>query len=163
MRCWRKFPLLELSRDPNSPGLIVCEQDKDELDPYRLPPKNPDNITLPFYSPDSPITDDDRRIAVVANAFGLNIREVAGGSPISMTATDGVLIVDTSISGATLVTLPLAPADGRIVIIKALGTIDIGVNEITLQSNINGQATLVMSASYMSVQLTYFQGTWYTV
>lgn len=60
MRCWRKFPLGELCRDPNSPGLIVCEQDKDKLDPYRLPPKNPDDITLPLYSPDSPITDDDR-------------------------------------------------------------------------------------------------------
>lgn len=163
MRCWRKFPLAELSRDPNSPGLIVCEQDKDALDPYRLPPRNPDDITLPFYSPDSPITDDDRRIAEVTTAFGLHIREEAGGQSIQMTALDGVLIIDTSISGATTVTLPLAPADGRLVIVKALGTIDIGINEITLQSNINGQATLVMSASYMSVQLTYFQGIWYTV
>lgn len=162
MRCWRKFPLFELSRDPNSPGLIVCAQDKDELDPYRLPPKNPDDITLPFYSPDSPITDDDRGELEVPVDCTLNVREEAGGQSIQMTATDGMLIIDTSISGSTTITLPLAPVNGRTVIIKSLGTIDIGVNEITIQTNINGQSTLTMSAPYMSVQLTYFEGTWYT-
>jgi hypothetical protein len=46
----------QLFSDPNSPGLRVCKEDLDELDPYRLPPRQPDNITLPFVRPDLPLT-----------------------------------------------------------------------------------------------------------
>ena len=51
-RCSRKFLLAELSPDPNFPGLMVCEADKDEYDPYLLPPRRPDQIVLPFNRPD---------------------------------------------------------------------------------------------------------------
>jgi hypothetical protein len=44
--------------DPNSPGLRVCREDLDQLDPYRLPPRQPDTITLPFVRPDTPIGTD---------------------------------------------------------------------------------------------------------
>jgi hypothetical protein len=44
-----------LMSDPNSPGLRVCKEDLDQLDPYRLPPRQPDTITLPFVRPDAPI------------------------------------------------------------------------------------------------------------
>ena len=54
-RCSRKFPLAELSQDPNYPGLMVCEADRDEYDPYRLAPRRPDQIVLPFNRPDTPI------------------------------------------------------------------------------------------------------------
>lgn len=54
-RCSRKFPLGELSEDPNYPGLMVCKEDKDQYDPYRLAPRSPDQITLPFYRPDLPL------------------------------------------------------------------------------------------------------------
>jgi hypothetical protein len=47
--------LTELMSDPNSPGLRVCKEDLDQLDPYRLPPRQPDTITLPFVRPDAPI------------------------------------------------------------------------------------------------------------
>ena len=57
-RCSRKMSLDELFSDPNSPGLRVCREDLDNLDPYRLPPRQPDNITLPFVRPDSPLTTD---------------------------------------------------------------------------------------------------------
>jgi hypothetical protein len=57
-RCSRKFSLTELMSDPNSPGLRVCREDLDELDPYRLPPRQPDTITLPFVRPDTPIGTD---------------------------------------------------------------------------------------------------------
>ena len=56
-RCSRKFPIVELSSDPNSPGLMVCDDDKDVLDPYRLPARQTEDITLPFYRPDLPLTD----------------------------------------------------------------------------------------------------------
>lgn len=51
-RCSRKFPLAELLPDPNSPGLRVCVEDRDQFDPYRLAPVRPDKITLPFVRPD---------------------------------------------------------------------------------------------------------------
>lgn len=54
-RCHRKFPLGELHPDPNSPGLRVCRKDMDQFDPYRLPARQPDQITLPFVRPDEPL------------------------------------------------------------------------------------------------------------
>ncbi len=55
-RCSRKFPLEELMPDPNYPGLRVCKADLDELDPYRLPARQTERITLPFVRPDTPLT-----------------------------------------------------------------------------------------------------------
>ena len=52
-RCSRKFLLAELSPDPNSPGLMVCKEDLDDYDPYRLAPRAPDQIVLPFTRPDT--------------------------------------------------------------------------------------------------------------
>lgn len=54
-RCNRRFPLHELIQDGNLPGLRVCKDDWDTLDPYRLPPRQPDNLVLPFVRPDVPI------------------------------------------------------------------------------------------------------------
>jgi hypothetical protein len=54
-RCSIKMPLADLLPDPNSPGLLVCEKDRDQYDPYRLPARQPDNIVLPFTRPDTPI------------------------------------------------------------------------------------------------------------
>lgn len=54
-RCNRRFPLHELIEDGNLPGLRVCREDWDELDPYRLPARQTENITLPFVRPDVPI------------------------------------------------------------------------------------------------------------
>jgi hypothetical protein len=74
-RCSRKMSLDELFSDPNSPGLRVCREDLDQLDPYRLPPRQPDNITLPFVRPDSPlntdpaglVTEDDNSFLIGSN------------------------------------------------------------------------------------------------
>lgn len=54
-RCSRKFPLARLRPDPNSPGLMVCEADADEYDPYRLPARQAEDVTLPFTRPDVPL------------------------------------------------------------------------------------------------------------
>lgn len=54
-RCRRKFPLAELMPDRNSPGLKVCKDDLDDLDPYRLAPRAPDMINLLFVRPDENI------------------------------------------------------------------------------------------------------------
>ncbi len=54
-RCSRKFPLHMLHPDMNFPGLRVCEADRDDFDPYRLPARQTENITLPFMRTDMPI------------------------------------------------------------------------------------------------------------
>jgi hypothetical protein len=50
-RCHFKFSLEDLMPDGNAPGLRVCKRCCDVLDPYRLPARQPDDITLPFYRP----------------------------------------------------------------------------------------------------------------
>ena len=54
-RCSRKFPLGELMPDPNYPGLRVCRADRDDYDPYRLPARQPETISLRFPRPDTPL------------------------------------------------------------------------------------------------------------
>ena len=54
-RCSRKFPIGELASDPNYPGLKVCKDDTDDYDPYRLPARQPEKISLLFARPDTPI------------------------------------------------------------------------------------------------------------
>jgi hypothetical protein len=55
-RCKQKFPIGDLRPDANSPGLKVCKKDWDSLDPYRLPPRQPENIVLEFARPDVDIS-----------------------------------------------------------------------------------------------------------
>lgn len=67
-RCSLKFPLVELHPDPNTPGLMVCGTPgamtgkgtwsggygcADMLDPYRLPPREVEDITLEYPRPDT--------------------------------------------------------------------------------------------------------------
>lgn len=54
-RCSRKLPLAELSPDPNYPNLMVCREDSDDYDPYRLAPRAEDQVALPFNRPDLPV------------------------------------------------------------------------------------------------------------
>lgn len=56
-RCGEKFSRDDLHPDPNSPGLYVCDDDMDELDPYRLAPRETENITMEWCRPDAPITE----------------------------------------------------------------------------------------------------------
>jgi len=55
-RCKVKYPIVDLHPDRNSPGLLVCDECNDELDPYRLPPRGPDNIILRNIRPDVDIS-----------------------------------------------------------------------------------------------------------
>jgi hypothetical protein len=84
-RCSCKFSLEDLYSDPNSPGLKVCRDDIDQYDPYRLPPRQPDDLTLPFYRPDEPL-DAGGPIPNTTSLFGVrateggNLRVTAGGN-----------------------------------------------------------------------------------
>lgn len=51
-RCSRKFAYVDLMPDPNFPGMRVCKDDLDNFDPWRLPARQTENITLRFPRPD---------------------------------------------------------------------------------------------------------------
>jgi hypothetical protein len=52
-RCRMKRAIDEAQPDPNFPGLSVCRQNcADEKDPYRLPARKTEKITLKFPRPD---------------------------------------------------------------------------------------------------------------
>lgn len=62
-RCRMKRPHAELSKDPNFPGLMVCEQGcKDQFDPYRLPARKTERITIRFPRPDANVAVDPNDI-----------------------------------------------------------------------------------------------------
>ena len=54
-RCKTKVPWGKLRPDANSPGLMVCEECWDSLDPYRLPARQGEVITMKWTRPDTPI------------------------------------------------------------------------------------------------------------
>ena len=54
-RCSRKMSLDDLYPDPNYPGLYVCSDDLDRLDPWRLAARETESIVLDHPRPDTPI------------------------------------------------------------------------------------------------------------
>lgn len=73
-RCSAKLPLRFLQSDPNSPGLMVCPDDIDVLDPWRLPARETEDINLPFVRPDTKIDVPpalaNQDSSLIANQFG---------------------------------------------------------------------------------------------
>ncbi len=51
-RCKFRFFLDELFDDIDNPGLKVCRKDRDNLSPYKLPQREPEDISLPFMRPE---------------------------------------------------------------------------------------------------------------
>lgn len=51
-RCNRRFAYVDLMPDPNFPGMRVCKDDLDNFDPWRLPARQTENISLRFPRPD---------------------------------------------------------------------------------------------------------------
>jgi hypothetical protein len=59
-RCKMKRAIIEAMPDPNFPGLKVCQQGcADEKDPYRLPARKTERITLQFPRPDVSVATND--------------------------------------------------------------------------------------------------------
>lgn len=71
-RCKMKRSLTQLVSDPNAPGLRVC-QDRcvDLFDPWRLPARATENITLRYPRPDVPLTVDDVGVTYLGTEFGV--------------------------------------------------------------------------------------------
>lgn len=57
-RCGLKYPYKELIEDGNIKGLYVCNEGcRDDIDPYKLPPRGPDNFVLHHPRPDAPLNN----------------------------------------------------------------------------------------------------------
>lgn len=57
-RCKMKRAIIESMPDPNFPGLKVCQQGcADNKDPYRLPARKTERITLQYPRPDVSLDD----------------------------------------------------------------------------------------------------------
>lgn len=54
-RCKFKAAWSDLIQDPNSPGLRVHAACADQFDPYRLPARQSEIITMPWTRPDTPL------------------------------------------------------------------------------------------------------------
>lgn len=62
-RCKMKRPHAVLRSDPNFPGLQVCNEGcADEFDPYRLPARKTERITIRFPRPDLSVAVDPNNI-----------------------------------------------------------------------------------------------------
>jgi len=77
-RCSRKFAYTELYPDPNFPGMRVCKVDLDNFDPWRLPARKTENITLRFPRPDvsvatGPIGGDELQTQGAPNEEGNSV------------------------------------------------------------------------------------------
>jgi hypothetical protein len=72
-RCSRKMPYDMVSPDPNYPGLFVCDDDLDELDPWRLPSRETENISLDHPRPDLTLTPGPMNVPVAPLQEVLNI------------------------------------------------------------------------------------------
>lgn len=72
-RCSCKFPYTALSPDPNYPGLLVCDDDLDELDPWRLPARETENISLDHPRPDLTLTPGPMNVPVAPLQEVINI------------------------------------------------------------------------------------------
>ena len=57
-RCQKKFFLTDLVKDPNN-SLWVCKADQDVYDPWRLPARKTEDITVPHPRPDADFSTDD--------------------------------------------------------------------------------------------------------
>ena len=68
-RCKMKRPHAEARPDPNFPGLRVCGQGcADDKDPYRLPARQTERITIRFPRPDVSVAVDPD--ALITGPYG---------------------------------------------------------------------------------------------
>jgi len=59
-RCCKKFNYVDLRPDNDSPGLRVCAGCCDERDPYKLPARQTENITLRYPRPEVQLVVTDQ-------------------------------------------------------------------------------------------------------
>lgn len=84
-RCSRKFAYVDLVEDPNIPGLWVCPEDRDQFDPWRLPARQTEDISLDHPRPDVAISEQGPTPLYGTNQLNPVVlgRSVVPGGPIT--------------------------------------------------------------------------------
>jgi hypothetical protein len=82
-RCSRKFAYTDLMPDPNFPGMRVCKEDLDNFDPWRLPARQTENISLRFPRPDVSIDGAPYGQAGAPGDLNLASKFVASPPPLN--------------------------------------------------------------------------------
>lgn len=95
-RCSKKFPWSELSPDPNYPALMVCRDDKDQFDPWRLPPRATEQISLPWARPDTPVQPGAWSVPVLPIQVGISV------GPDELLSTEDYEAIAADVAGSTL-------------------------------------------------------------
>jgi hypothetical protein len=81
-RCRMKRPIIEAMPDPNFPGLKVCQNNcADQKDPYRLPARKTERITLQFPRPDVSVALDPNDILTQPFGGAILSTEQSGATP----------------------------------------------------------------------------------
>jgi hypothetical protein len=95
-RCGVKYPWTELDPDPNSPGLMCCKDGcRDEFDPWRLPSRPTEDITLEWARPDLTLTPGPMKVPVLPLEAVLS---VDGARAIAASPTASALAVAPPVS-----------------------------------------------------------------
>ena len=75
--------------DPNFPGMRVCKEDKDDLDPWRLPARQTENITLRFPRPDVPVALQANLLQTQGSPNGTGDEFFIEGTPFGVAGAPG--------------------------------------------------------------------------
>lgn len=96
-RCSVKYPWTALKPDPNSNGLMCCPDGcRDELDPWRLPPRPADRISLEWSRPDVSLSPGSQAVPVLPLQAAIGIPGTTVNPPqILQVDADEALETDT--------------------------------------------------------------------
>lgn len=99
-RCKMKVPLARMRSDGNSPGLRVCDKPGcwDHFDPWRLPARRPEDITLRFPRPEESLVPEPpisifQKIGVASDSLPFSdsaVTEPEFGTYLLLNATESV-------------------------------------------------------------------------
>lgn len=82
-RCKMKRAYSDIGNDRNTPGLRVCNQGcNDERDPYRLPARQSEKISIRFPRPDADVSENQNAITTDPNVVN-NSGQSAGNFGIA--------------------------------------------------------------------------------
>lgn len=163
-RCGVKYPWTELRSDPNSPGLMCCPDGcRDQFDPWRLPSRETENITLEWCRPDLTLAPGPTSVPVLPLQAVLS---TDGASGIAVSPADADIAAAPPV-GTVLQPQPWAP--GRQYPLGSQVTAGLEYGPTTAASTMSVFLCLVPGLSGQSapqwprafgVMVTDFQVTW---
>ena len=81
-RCHMKRAYSSMRADANIPAIKVCSEScSDEFDPYRLPARKTEKITLRFPRPDVDVAQTHNNIIVSPNSSDIGLAVTQGNTP----------------------------------------------------------------------------------